>query len=202
MKLECESVLLEPYLNETEELDYSHPLIKEKAEELFRHITIDAEKVRAAFEFVRDEVAHSWDIQSRRITRTASEVLLAREGICYAKANLVAALLRSAGIPTGFCYQRLTVGDHPDTGYCIHALNAVCLREQARWIRIDARGNKPGVDAQFSLEHEQLAFPVRTLYDEIDYPIIYAKPNAKTMEVLRQHSDTLVMYQYHLPSVL
>lgn len=63
----------------------------------------EIEKAKTAFEFVRDEISHSWDIQSTIVTCKASEVLQ----YSYAKANLLAALLRSQGIPTGFCYQRL-----------------------------------------------------------------------------------------------
>jgi len=54
----------------------------------------------------------------------------------------------------------------PNTDYCIHALNAVYLAEFNKWIRLDARGNKEGVNAQFSIDQEQLAYLVRTYYDE------------------------------------
>ena len=108
----------------------------------------------------------SWDIQSSRVTCKASDVLYYKEGICYAKANLLAALLRSQGIPTGFCYQRLMLFDTPDKGYCIHALNAVYLASINRWIRLDARGNKPGVKAEFSILHEQ-----RTLVSPYEFKI-------------------------------
>ena len=68
-------------------------------------------------------------------------------GICWAKSNLFAALLRANNIPAGICYQRLTLGDTPDTGYCIHALNAVYIKSINKWIRLDARGNKNGINA-------------------------------------------------------
>lgn len=110
---------------------------------------------------------------------------------------MLAAILRSRGIPTGFCYQRLTKGDTPDTGYCIHALNAVYLRTLDRWIRLDARGNKEGVNAQFSIE-EELAFPIRQQYGEKDYSIIYTEPNADTITALKQSSDCNELF-YNLP---
>jgi len=140
------------------------------------------EFVKKAYEFVRDEISHSWDIQSSRITCKASETLFFREGICYAKSNLMCALLRSKGIPTGFCYQRLTIGDTPDTGYCIHALNAVYLKSLGRWVRLDARGNKVGISAEFSINEEKLAFSLREEYNEVDYSEIYKQPNPKTMK--------------------
>jgi len=202
VKLSCESQYLEDYLLELDVVDYSHPLIIKKVNELFSCSLTEIETIRTAFEFVRDRVAHSNDIQSSRVTCKASEVLYYAEGICYAKSNLLAALLRSMGIPTGFCYQRLTKGDTPDTGYCIHALNAVYIKSLQRWIRLDARGNKDGVDAQFSINEEKLAFPIREKYDEKDYPIIYTKPNANTIATLKQNSDCNQMFLQHLPAQL
>ena len=202
MKFRCESSSLDDYLEETEVVDYSHFSIKDIAAELYSQSSNEIEFIKSAFEFVRDHISHSWDIQSSRITCRASEVLLFKEGICYAKSNLLCALLRYQGIPAGFCYQRLTLGDTPDTGYVIHALNAVYLRSIGKWIRLDARGNKLGVDAQFSLEVEKLAFPIREEYDEVDYPVIYKTPNTKTTTVLLENSDCITMYLYGLPSDL
>lgn len=202
MNLSCESRCLEDYLPELDVVDYSHSLIMKKVDELFTYSLHEIEIVKIAFEYVRDSIAHSWDIQSSRVTCEASEVLCFEEGICYAKANLLAALLRTKGIPTGFCYQRLTLGDTPDTGYCIHALNAIFFKSLQRWIRLDARGNKEGINAQFSISDEKLAFSIRKKYNEKDYPIIYTKPNTNTISVLKQHSDCIQMYQHYLPTQL
>ncbi|WP_426454925.1 transglutaminase-like domain-containing protein [Paenibacillus sp. S-38] len=202
MKLSCESDTLEDYLEESEWADYSHPSIRELADELYRASADEVVFVQSAFEFVRDRISHSWDIQSTRITKGASEVLRYQEGICYAKSNLLCALLRSQGVPSGYCYQRLTLGDTPDTGYVIHALNAVYLRSLGRWIRLDARGNKPGVDARFSLDDERLAFPIREAYDERDDPLIYKAPHPSTTAALLRHSDCRAMYLHGLPSEL
>src|SRR5690625_4959216 len=177
------------YLRETDVIDFSHPDIQHMIAILFNPSQSEIEKVKLAFEFVRDNISHSWDIQSRRVTRKASNVLKFKEGICYAKSNLLAALLRSQGIPTGFCYQRLTLFDTPDQGYCLHALNATYLKSIHKWIRMDARGNKKGIQAQFSLDQERLAFIVREELGEKDYPIIYADPNRGTMTTLEDHRD-------------
>ena len=158
--------------------------------------------IRADFQFVRDCVAHSWDIGSRRVTGRASEVLRHREGICYAKSHLLAALLRGRGIPAGFCYQRLTLGDTPDTGHCVHALNAAWLSSRQRWVRLDARGNKPGVDAQFSLGGERLAFAVRPDCGEVDYGAVHAEPPPEITQALEAYGDCRVMYAHHLPTEL
>ena len=113
--------------------------------------------------------------------------------------NLLAALLRACEIPAGICYQRLTLDDGPENGFCIHALNAVYIKSLDRWIRLDARGNKEGVDAQFDLEKERLAFPVRKDCGEVDYRIIYANPSNKLMQVLENNTDALYMCLNCLP---
>ncbi|ABN07224.1 transglutaminase domain protein [Methanocorpusculum labreanum Z] len=170
------------FLREDPYIDFSHPLIREKVEDLFSDLSSDIEKTRKAYEFVRDEIPHSFDIQADIITAKASDVLKFRTGICHAKANLLAALLRSEGIPTGFCFQHLTLAGDDSLGYCVHCFNAVFL--QKRWIKLDARGNINGKDAQFSLETPILAFQNRTEYDEYFWKGIYAAPHPATMQVL------------------
>ncbi|WP_379969728.1 transglutaminase family protein [Ectobacillus sp. sgz5001026] len=197
-----ESKKLADYLDESDEVNYSHPFIQEKVDELFTSEQTDLEMAKLAFEYVRDEISHSWDIQSSKVTCRADEVLTYNEGICYAKSNLLAALLRAKRIPTGFCYQRLLLFDAPEEGYCIHALNAVFLTSIGRWIRLDARGNKPGVQAEFSIEEEKLAFPVNEQQGEIDYPIIYTKPHKKIIDTLKQHTNAIEMYTKYLPSYI
>ncbi|MCM3016578.1 transglutaminase-like domain-containing protein [Priestia megaterium] len=200
MKLICESLEKEDYTQELPEVNFTHPLIQQKVRELKSGLPHSSlAYIKKAYEFVRDEVSHSWDIQSKIITKTALEALKEKEGICYSKCNLLAALLRAEGIPAGFCYQRLILGDTIDTGYCIHALNAVYIKSEERWIRLDARGNKEGVQADFSLKKEKLAFPANSIRGEIDYPVIYIKPHKKTMDVLSQYEDCLDMYLHYLP---
>ena len=99
------------------------PAVRSLAGELRRSTSGDSAFARAAFEWVRDRVAHSYDVHDPRVTLTAGEVLEARVGLCYAKSHLLAALLRSEGVPTGLCYQRLAHGD----GHVLHGLVAVHL---------------------------------------------------------------------------
>ncbi|MED4402238.1 transglutaminase-like domain-containing protein [Metabacillus fastidiosus] len=202
MELIMESTDLKDYLKELNVVDFSDPLIKEVVTELFNDEQTEIEKAKTAFEFVRDKISHSWDIRSSKVTCKASDVLKYKEGICYAKSNLLAALLRSQGIPTGFCYQRLMLFDIPDKGYSLHTLNAVFLHSLNRWIRLDARGNKPGVQAEFSIDEEILAFPIQESFDEEDYPIIFFEPNAKTIATLNENTNALEMYKHHLPDIL
>ena len=160
----------EEYLVETKIIDYRAPIIQEKAEELRNGIESTIDYIVKAYEFVRDEIPHSWDIQSTIVSRKASEVLENKTGICWTKSCLLAALLRANGIPSGISYQLLTRADDDDSeGYIIHALNTVYIEEENKWIRLDARGNKENVHAEFSIEDEHLAFPIRSEFGEIDY---------------------------------
>ncbi|GHO46548.1 transglutaminase-like domain-containing protein [Ktedonospora formicarum] len=202
MQLVCESTRIEDYLDEDEVVDYSHPLIQAEVRDLSAGTESEIERIHRTFEFVRDMITHSWDAQNPRVTCNASEVLEHRTGICYAKSHLLAALLRAQGIPVGICYQRLTLGETPESGYALHALNAAYISSLNRWVRIDARGNKPGVQAEFSLDQECLAFIVRPELDEIDYPTIFAHPQSVVVDVLRRYRNSLTMYQFALPERL
>jgi len=201
MKLHTSAPLAD-YLKPTPWVDFDHSEVQAHLAANPGDGRSEEAVIREEFEFVRDQVAHSWDIGSRRVTGRASEVLRHREGICYAKSHLLAALLRGRGIPAGFCYQRLTLGDTPDTGHCIHALNAIWVSSRQAWVRLDARGNKPGVDAQFSLDGERLAFAVRPECGERDYGIVHAEPPPEITRALTAHTDCLVLYARHLPTDL
>lgn len=187
------------YLASSRYIDWEQESVRQKAQELRCASGSGLDLIERTYCFVRDEIKHSWDVQDKRVTVTASDTLREKVGICWAKANLLAGLLRANGVPAGICYQRLTLGDTPESGYCIHALNAVYLKELDRWIRIDARGNKAGVDAQLDLQKEKLAFCVRPEMGEIDYQEVYAEPLPVTMEVLESSADALFMCLHSLP---
>lgn len=173
---------LSKFLATSKYIDYSSKIIAEKADILFSGLHTDVEKVAAAYEYVRDNIPHSFDINATMITAKASDVLLYKTGICHAKSNLLAALLRLIGIPTGFCFQHITLWNDDSLGYCVHCFNAVFLDNH--WIKLDARGNKSGIDAQFSLTDPVLAFPIRKEYDEYYWNGIYASPHSDTMHIL------------------
>ena len=110
-------------------------------------------------------------------------MLRAGSGICYAKSHLLAALLRANSIPAGFCYQRLHMDD--ETGFCLHGLNAVYLEEYGLY-RIDARGNREGVDAQFTPPQEMLAFRIQ-IEGETDLAEIWPEPLEVIVKTLRKY---------------
>jgi transglutaminase-like putative cysteine protease len=170
------------FLAEHPYVDHSSPIIRAKAGELFLGTDSPRERVRIAYEFVRDEIPHCFDIGSDVITSRASDVLARETGICHSKANLLAALLRGIGIPVGFCYQHITLADDDSLGYCVHCYSAVYL--DGRWIFLDARGNTGGRRALFSVEEPILAYPNRSDYDEYFWKGIYASPQMGVMRML------------------
>jgi len=169
------------YLESSRFIDWQQSEVLDKAKELAKNREGFEEIAKACFEFVRDEIKHSRDYEMNPVTCVASDVLQHGTGYCYAKSHLLAALLRANGIPAGLCYQRLTI-DNDEPPFCLHGLNAVWL-EGHGWFRIDARGNKAGVDAQFGPPVEQLAFPIIS-EGEADLPTIYAEPLPEVVKVL------------------
>ena len=87
--------MFEEYLEETEYVDYSDENIKKLAAVLKAESKGEIELIQKAYHYVRDVVKHSWDVQDTRVTVSASDVLREGVGICWAKANLLAALLKA-----------------------------------------------------------------------------------------------------------
>lgn len=188
------------YLQPSKYIDYHNDQLQELILSFNQETEID--RVKAVYEYVRDKIEHSYDIKSQEVTGRASEVLEKKHGICYAKSHLLAAILRGMDIPAGICYQRLTLYDKPEDGYCIHALNTVYLKDMGVWKRLDARGNKEGINAQFSTEEEKLAFPIREEYGEKNYLINYYEPHPDIIKTLEENTNCLEMYQIGLPEEL
>ena len=173
-------------------IDWEKPAVQAQAQRLAADATNEEELARRCFEFVRDEIRHSGDFRCGPVTCRASDVLAHRTGYCYAKSHLLAALLRANGIPAGLCYQRLSVagGGAP---YCLHGLNAVHLPAHG-WFRIDARGNKPGVEARFAPPIEALAFPIIEA-EERDFDEIWPEPLPIIVDALTRAPDLEALYQ-------
>lgn len=188
---------LERFLGVSEVVDWQHLDILQQARLLALGCETQMAISQACFEWVRDEICHSVDYQMNPVTWQASEVLHHRTGYCYAKSHLLAALLRANGIAAGFCYQRLSINDE-GAPYCLHGLNAVHL-DHLGWYRIDPRGNKPGIDAQFTPPQERLAFQPH-LPQELDMTEILPEPLAIVIDALQTH-DTWDEMLKHLPDV-
>lgn len=183
------------YLCETEYIDYGDPLVKEKVNEIRNESINSIDYIKQAYLFVRDEIAHTWDIKETIVSKKASDVLRNKTGICWTKSCLLAALLRANGIPAGISYQKLTRADEDDSeGYIIHVLNTVYIGELDRWIRLDARGNKEKVHAEFSIDQERLAFIVRPELGEIDYKDNHPDLDKRLCMILEESNNILQIH--------
>ena len=171
------------YLQACDIVDFRNPAVLRLSVELAGDDVLAT--AQRCFEFVRDEIRHSSDYKLNPVTCAASDVLQHRTGYCYAKSHLLCALLRANRIPAGMCYQRLTIsGEAPP--FCLHGLNAVFLPD-IEWYRIDARGNRCDIGAEFCPPREQLAFSTNHP-GETDLPGIHAKPLPSVIDCLSNNA--------------
>lgn len=175
---------LAEYLQPTAVIDSADPAIVAAAADIAGDATDDEQIARALFRWVRDSVQHSSDSGNPVVTCAASDVLRQRAGFCYAKSHLLAALLRARGIPAALCYQRLAY-DPPESGFFLHGLVAIHLRRHG-WYRVDPRGEKPGVTADFCPPVERLPFAPK-LPGEGDVPGRFADPLGCVVSVLQRY---------------
>ena len=188
---------MEEYLQPSAIIDWQHPLVLQQAQNIASKYKTLEEIAKACFEWVRDEICHSYDYQMNPVTCKASDVLVYKTGYCYAKSHLLAALLRANQIPSGFCYQRLSINDNGEP-YSLHGFNAIYLPEIG-WYRVDARGNRQNVNAQFTPPNEQLAFRIQ-FPEEADFQNIFTAPLTVVVEALEAYNtwnDLLI----HLPDI-
>ncbi len=127
-------------------IDHHHPAITQKANELIDGLEGDWEKVRAIFNFIRDEIVYNFaPIIDSENNWKASSVLAEKNGMCHQKSNLQVAFFRAAGIPAALNYQKIL--DHPlmqtrykemipDGVLPYHALATVHVDGQ--WYRMEA----------------------------------------------------------------
>lgn len=193
MNLETDD--LNEYLISDAVVDWQTPEVQLKALELTQSLTDVVSKARCLYEWVRDAISHSDDAGLDVVTCTASEALLHGTGICFAKSHLLAALLRAVNIPAGFCYQVLRLDPPVDDEPVLHGFNAIYLASLGRWIRVDARGNTGGINAQFSIKKEQLAFTMDPQADEFIYDTIFAAPVSCVVERLKMYDSRTELWQ-------
>lgn len=192
---------MKQYLASSDTINYHYPAVASLAKTLRADATGDKSQdsaiAKRCFEWVRDNIKHSADYQLTPVTCSASDTLEHGTGLCYAKSHLLAALLRANDIPCGFCYQRLSTFEN-GAPYCLHGFNAVYLNDFG-WYPVDPRGNKAGIDAQFSPPHIKLAF---TLNDEKEatFPEIWPEPLPIITDALNTSSDIEYLYQ-NLPDI-
>ncbi len=177
---------MEEYLKASEVIDWQHPTIVELAKKIGLKYQTSEAIALACFQWVRDKIYHSYDYQMNPLTCRASDVLKYKTGYCFAKSHLLAALLRANSIPAGFCYQRLSINDNGEP-YTLHGFNAVYL-PQIGWYRVDARGNRHNINAQFVPPKEQLAYKIK-FPQEADFENIFSEPLSLVVETLQAYSQ-------------
>ncbi len=183
------------YLAVTPVINWNASIVTNKATELTADLQDDVTKAQHLFEWVRDNIPHSKDIDVDVVTCSASEVLEKGTGICFAKSHLLAAMLRAVGIPTGFCYQVCVADDSK----ILHGFNGIYLASLNRWIRTDPRGNTGEINAQFDLQQERLAFPPNSTLGEFVFEQIWSNPIPEVVEVLTKFKSRRQMWK-HLPT--
>ena len=171
-------------LLQTPSIDYMNPHIQKKVRQLMNQSDDSLDYIKRCYMFVRGEIPHSWDIKTEVVSKTASDVLKNKTGICWTKSCLLAVLLRANQIPSGISYQLLTRADDASEGYMIHALNMGHIKDLDKWIRLDARGNKENINAYFSLDEEHLAYSIRSELGEIDYHDNHADLDERLVNIL------------------
>ena len=184
-----ESKNLDDYLVVDTIVDWKTPDVQQAALNLTRSIPDEVDKAQCLYEWVRDAIPHTNDAGLEIVTCTASEVLHHGTGTCFSKSHLLAAFLRAVGIPAGFCYQVLRLDPPVNNELVLHGLNGIYLASLGRWIRVDARGNTRGVNAQFRIDTEQLAFPMEAAAGEFLYDTIYAAPVQNVVNKLKKYES-------------
>lgn len=172
---------VDPFLRSSTTVDFDSPSVAALRTTL-KNAGRASEYAHRCFVWVRDNIAHSADVDSDVVACTASEVLQARVGLCYAKSHLLVALLRANDVSAGFVYQRLSLGQ---SGYCLHGLVSINVPAFG-WYRVDPRGGKRGAMAQFSPPKEMLVYNADDP-GEFNLPDVHAEPLDVVVAALKHH---------------
>lgn len=183
---EVETDDLGRYLEDTITIDWQTPIMSTTAKGLLAEVSEPKDRLRKLFDFVRDEIDHSMDIETEAQTCRASEVLEEGTGLCYAKSHLLAGLTRYAGFPTGFCYVRMADATRPGK-FVLHGFNAVYWAPISSWLFLDARGNNAQVQTECRFEPPwSLAYWPEEERGEGFLPFIYKRPAKRIIDLLER----------------
>ncbi len=95
MYLTLETDDMYKYLVSSEIIDFEDTNTQQIAKSLSDGVKDEIKLIKTVYEFVRDNISHSLDIESDIVTYKASDVLKYKQGLCFAKSHLLAAILRS-----------------------------------------------------------------------------------------------------------
>lgn len=201
------------YLEDTITIDWQTPSVMETGRRLLAGITDAEARVERLFRFVRDEIDHSFDLAEDELERRAgrslagwsanfvrrgiacraSEVQALGHALCFAKSHLLAALLRVAGYPTGFCYARLVDDERPGR-FVLHGFVACHWAPTQSWLLLDPRGDRPqtvppiGTACRFA-EPYSVAWAPDAARGESLLPFVYKRPAKRIVEWLERVPD-------------
>lgn len=218
---------MQDFLSATEYCDSDHPRIRRAVRNiLFATPDDPAAIARRCFHWVRDHMQYTLGLQGV----PASETLLAGQGSCSNKANLLCALLRAADIPAGFLPMQVRTKEYFGP-VSIPRLNRyvsekslhvqATVRLDGRWLRVD-----PSDDVRMNLgffhisptcrlvdfdgtSDAVLALDPAHILQAAEHPvpdiddILRKKPRvpAQLMEVLNAYVDYLRRYGITMDSV-
>lgn len=135
----------------------------------------------------------SAELLRRGIACRASEVLTLGHGVSFAKSHLLAALLRIAGHPTGFCYARL-VDPMRSNRFMLHGFVACHWQGSQRWILLDPLGDRPQATPPVATvfrfaEPYSLARVPEIARGESLLPFVYQRPARRIVDWLERVPD-------------
>jgi len=203
------------YLEDTITIDWQTPAVGDCARRLLLDLgDAPAEaRIERLFAFVRDEIAHSFDLDpaldpdpasiahraaasglpaaffARGIACRASEVLALGHGLCFAKSHLLVALLRFAGHPAGFCYARLVDDERPGR-FVLHGFVGCLEPRRGAWVLLDPRGDRGGVESVCRFDPPySLAYAPDPERGESLLPSIDKRPAKRVVDFLERVPD-------------
>lgn len=104
------------------------------AKELTKNKKTDIEKIKVIYKYITSKISYDEEkagtVKSGYIPKI-DQVLKEEKGICYDYSVLLAAMLRSNGIPT-----KLLMGYYNNSSI-YHAWNQVYIKEEGKWITLD-----------------------------------------------------------------
>ncbi len=124
------------YLSSVQNINWNENMAAiKKANELTKGLKNDSEKIKKIYEFAVNNFSYDYEklkTLNNDYLPDIDKTLKAKKGICYDYSSMIAAMLRSQGIPT-----KLVKGyaDKVD-GY--HAWNEIYDESKGRWIIVDA----------------------------------------------------------------
>jgi hypothetical protein len=188
------------YLESSDIIDYDHPLITNAVQQLTYGLKDNISKARAIYEFTRDHIFYSYDINANSVTITASEVFDKGHGICFAKSHLLAALMRAADIPAGFCYQ--LIYDNDSGRLIVHGINAVYIDEMEKWVRLDSC-HRVAEEDLWACDpfKESTVRPINSELGEKEDLTVYHAPKKKIIKALMA-ADSLEVLKDLIPAKL